>query len=185
MEHRFDVFENNLVHKKQEMEDEITERFAVSTLIFSILGITTGLVSLYNTIKVHSLNKKMSVMVENDHLIASSLDTIFRHSTETNDNIMALKNATHQMTVFTEGQATGLKLLQIEVERSQKFTFNYQTATDALDIAKDIFNSMSNGKLSNRISEIHNTDTAYENFVEQADEKGYTVASETKRHLFR
>ena len=89
------------------------------------------------------------------------------------------------MTVFTEGQATGLKLLQIEVERGHKFNFNYQTAIDALDIATDIFDSMSNGKLSNRISEIHGTDTAFENFVVQADEKGYTVASETKRHLFR
>ena len=54
-----------------------------------------------------------------------------------------------------------------------------------MDIATDIFNSMSNGKLSNRISEIHDTDTAFENFVVQADEKGYTVVSETKRHLFR
>ena len=185
LEHRNDVLKTNLVHKNQELEDERKKRFAVATLIFSILGITTGLVSLYNTIKVQSLNKKVSVLVQNDHLIASSLDTIFRHSTETNSNIMTLKNATHEMATFTEGQSTGLKLLQIQMERREHFHFNFQTSTDALDIATDIFNSMSNGKLSNRIGEIHDVDTAFENLVVKAESKHFTVTTETKRHLYR
>ena len=87
---------------------------------------------------------------------------------------MALKNATHEMATFTEGQSTGLKLLQIQMERREHFQFNFQTATDALDIATDIFNSMSNGKLSNRIGEIHDVDTAFDNFEEKATSKHYT-----------
>ena len=91
----------------------------------------------------------------------------------------------HEMATFTEGQSTGLKLLQIQMERREHFHFNYQTATDALDIATDIFNSMSNGKLSNRIGEIHDVDTAFDNFEEKATSKQFTVATETKRHLYR
>ena len=35
LEHRFDVFENNLVHKKQEMEDEITKVCSVNINFFN------------------------------------------------------------------------------------------------------------------------------------------------------
>ena len=91
----------------------------------------------------------------------------------------------HEMATFTEGQSTGLKLLQIQMERREHFHFNYKTATDALDIATDIFNSMSNGKLSNRIGEIHDVDTAFDNFEEKATSKQFKVPTETKRHLYR
>ena len=56
-------------------------------------------------IKIHKLAAKTQILQENDYLIASSLETIFKHENESNNNINALKNASHAIALFGEGEA--------------------------------------------------------------------------------
>ena len=75
--------------------------------------------------------------------------------------------------------------MEMDVIRREHFDFNYKTAESALEIVKDVIDSMSKGQLSTRIAEIHNMPKAYDNFIEEATKNGYIAAANSHNHLYQ
>ena len=182
LEHKCKSMMRNVALNNEQLQRK--KRFAF-TAIFTILGIgITSLIAGYNAIKIQELARKNQILEQNDFLFANSLETIFKHQTESNHNINALKNASHEIILFEEGQARRLQFLELDIVRSKHTNFNYKTADEALDVSNAIINSMFDGHLSNRIAEIHDIEGAHSNFVKKATKNGYTPAAGKYNQLF-
>ena len=124
--------------------------------MFTVLGFgLTGLGIGMNAMKIDKLSGKTEILREYDLIIAQSLEVIFKHSNESNNKIVALKNASHEIVLLAEGTSRKLQLLELDIIRKEHTDFNLQTTNEAIDVSMAIMDSMFDGKLSTRIGEIY------------------------------